>query len=498
MGFPGLGKNQFKAIVGPLMLDTSHSSPVPGEPAPPRILKKFAYLLSANWIREALQAVFLIYLARVSSTTYGEFMLAIGLGSILMLVAEFGLNLPLVSLLTQKDGDPDAALSRVSFLKGVLLVLTLVGVWGFMEWQDYSRSLKHVMFMLSAGVGLEALSNSFFVALQVRGRQDLQGKIKALAAGLGFGYGLIALAMGASPLMVAAFKPIESLVNLGGSLVLVCSRGRFRFKWPSLGRLGSTLRLGLVFALIEVSAIIYNKANLFFLQKYAGAPGVAQYSVTWQTVDGISGLVSNLLLQSILFPLFVQLWEEDRVRVSQLAQNTARWLLALALLVMFVLVIESDRIITLVYGPNYSEAIWLQKCLAVTVVFAFMHNLAAFLMISMRLQRLLLIFYLGGLGFNLLWCSLVIPRWPLMGAALAMVLTKGGVAFLTVSFCQRRLGLMLRRPLLQLGLTVLLGALFYLLGHGRLPREAAELLAMAPTLFLAGRWWVRKRGKPWK
>ena len=184
----------------------------------------------------------------------------------------------------------------------------------------------------------------------------------------------------------------------------------------------------------------------------------------------------------------------DRDRVSQLAQNTARWLLAAAMVVMFVLFIESDRIITLVYGPNYPEAIWLQKLLAVTVVFAFMHNLAALLMISMRLQRLLLIFYLGGLAFNLVWCTLVIPRAPLLGAALAMVLTKGGVAILTVSFCQRRLGLILRRPLLQLGLTVLLGALLYLLGHGRLPREAAEALALAPTLLLAGRWW-RRRGE---
>ena len=347
--------------------------------------------------------------------------------------------------------------------------------------------------MLCLGLGLEALSNSFFVALEVRGRQDLQGKIKVVAAGLGFGYGIIALALGAAPLVIAAFKLIESLVNLGGSFYLVRSRGHFRFKWPSLGRLGSTLRLGLVFALIEVSAIIYNKANLFFLQKNAGAAGVAQYSVTWQIVDGLSAIVSGLLLQSVLFPLFVQLWEVDRKKVSQLAQDASRWLLAVALVVMFVLFIESDRIITLIYGPQYSEAIWLQKLMSVTVIFAFMHNLAALLMISMRLQRLLLIFYLCGLAFNLVWCSLVIPRAPLMGAALAMVLTKGGVAVLTVSFCQRRLGLMRRRPLLQLGLTVLLGALLYLMGDGRLPREATEALALAPTLFLAGRWWLRGR-----
>ena len=292
--------------------------------------------------------------------------------------------------------------------------------------------------------------------------------------------------------MVAAFKLIESLVNLGGSFILVRAQGGLRLRLPSWVRLGSTLRLGLIFALIEVSAILYNKANLFFLQKYAGAHGVAQYSVTWQTVDGISGLVSNLLLQSILFPLFVQLWESDRDRVSQLAQNTARWLMVAALVVMFVLFIESDRIITLVYGPKYAEAIWLQKILVVTVAFAFFHNLAAFVMISMRLQRLLLIFYLGGLGFNLLWCSLVIPRAPLLGAALAMVLTKGGVACLTVSFCQRRLGLIPLRAVLQLGLAVLVGALFYLLGHGRLAREVTEVLTLAPVLALAAMWWLKK------
>jgi hypothetical protein len=75
-----------------------------------------------------------------------------------------------------------------------------------------------------------------------------------------------------------------------------------------------------------------------------------------------------------------------------------------------------------------------------------------------------------------------------------MVLTKGGVAFLTVSFCQRRLGLFTRRPMLQLGIAVLVGALLYLVGHGRLPREAAEALALAPVLGLAGLWWLQKEG----
>jgi O-antigen/teichoic acid export membrane protein len=458
-----------------------------------RILEKFAYLLSARWIRDALQAVFFIYLARHSTTTYGEFMLALGLGSILLLISDFGLNLPLVTTLSRKDRESGAALGQVTLLKGLLLILATLGAVVFVQWQGYGPPLRRLILLLAIAVALEAMSNTFFVALQVQGRQDLQGKIKALAAVLGFGYGLVGLLLGAPPLAVAAFKLIESLANLAGSLWLVLSQKQFRPTRPHLRHLWRTLRLGVVFALIEVTASIYNKANLFFLQRYAGSDAVAQYSVTWGLVDAISALVSTLLLQYVLYPLFVHLWETDRDQVPRLAQNTARWLLAAALLVMFFLFLESDRLITLIFGPRYHEAVWLQKVLVFTVVFAFLHNLAAFLMISMQLARLLLIFYLAGLGLNLLWCSLVIPLSPLLGSALAMVVTKGGVAALTVGFCQGRLGLLPKKSSLYLAATALAGVLLYLAAATRLPREVAEALALAPILGLAFYWWRSER-----
>jgi O-antigen/teichoic acid export membrane protein len=461
----------------------------PNQPGQHRILQKFAFLLSARWVRDALQGIFFIYLARHSATTYGEFMLALGLGSILLLVSEFGLNLPLVTLLSRKDREPGAALGQVTFLKGVLLTLAVLGAMIFIEWQGYPPALRRLMLLLAVAVALETLSDTFFVALQVQGRQDLQGKIKAIAAVLGFGYGLTAMVLGAAPLAVAAFKLIETLANLAGGLWLLISQRQYRPQWPPVRRLWRTLRLGAVFALIEVAASIYNKANLFFLQRYAGAEAVAQYSVTWGLVDSISTLVSTLLLQSILYPLFVRLWDTDREQVSRLAQNTARWLLAAALIVMFFLFLESDRLVNLVFGPRYHEAVWLQKVLVLTVAFAFLHNLAAFLMISMGLSRLLLLFYLTGLVINLLWCSLVIPRTPLLGSALAMVVTKGGVAALTVGFCQWRLGLIQKKPLLHLIITGLAGVLLYLAAAGRLPRALAEALCLAPTLALTFLWW---------
>jgi O-antigen/teichoic acid export membrane protein len=470
------------------MTTPSHHPAGPEEPASHRILQKFAWLLSARWAREALQAVFLIYLARTSTNSYGEFMLAIAMGQILVQVAEFGLNLPLVPMLSQKENDPGAALSQVTLLKGGLLILAFLGVLGFVHWQDYAGPLKGVIIVLAVGVGLEALAGTFFVACQVEGLQAQESKIRTLAAALGFSYGLITLILGAPPLVVAFFKLIETLTNLVGGAVRILSQARFRLRWPSLAGLRSTLLAVRVFAIMEVASTIYNKSNLFFLQRYAGADAVAQYSATWLTVDSTSGLVASLLLQSVLFPLFVRFWEVDRSKVSLLAQNTARWLLAVALPIMFFLFIESDRLILLVFGPAYQQAAWLQKLLVITVAFSFLHNLAAFLMISMRRERLLLIFYLAGLVFNLLWCTAIIPKIPLVGAALAIVLTKGLVALLSVSFCQVSLGLMPGRGLLQMGTAVLAGALCYFLGLRLFPREVAEVLALVPILALTWQW----------
>ena len=237
--------------------------------------------------------------------------------------------------------------SGSSLLKTATLFLTWLGVLAFMEWQAYPTALKQVMIVIGAGVSLDALASTFFVAFQVQGRQDQESKVKALSCALGFGFGLTCLFLGAPAWLVACFKIIEALVNLAGGVGLAISWYRPRLKWPSLSRLWPILQRGLVFVLLQLAANTYNKANLFFLQRYAGAQVVGQYSATWQIVDGISALVSTVLLQSVLYPLFVRLWEVDKAQVSRLARKATRWLLAIAWPLTFLLYIESDRLIPL-------------------------------------------------------------------------------------------------------------------------------------------------------
>jgi len=193
--------------------------------------------------------------------------------------------------------------------------------------------------------------------------------------------------------------------------------------------------------------------------------------------------------------MLTRLWQENREEFRALAGQTARSLWAVALPVIYLLFVESDRILVFVYGPQYANASPVQRLLTPCVATAFLHNLAAYAMISMHRQRLLLWFYVSGLALNVLLCVALIPSCKLEGAALALTLTKVWVAVLTVGFFQYA-----ARPMNCKQWTLLIGAgcAAFGLWHGLgpyVPRELAELAGLAPLLMLLWRW---RPPAPWR
>lgn len=451
------------------------------------ILKRFGYLLSAHWTREVLQTVFLILLARHATETYGQFMLAISIGQLLLFATEFGLNQHLTTMLARREKAPTRILGQITLIKSGFMVFGWLVMLGFIFWQDYSNDLRLIIVIIATAIALEGIGNSFFVACQVLGRQDMEGKTRGIAALLGYLYGIGSLLAGLPTALVALFKGIETVTGLAVILRAFLGRVRKEIRLGDIRELWLAWREGLTYTAMAVCAIFYNKINLFFLQNRAGAEGVAQYSATWQVVDGISVLVSSMLLGKVLFPLFAKLWESDRDRFIRLARQSAAWLAAAAMPVSYVLFVEADRLIPLIYGDNYTPAIRMQQQLVGCILLAFIHNLASYLMISMRRQRILLTMYIAGLAFNIVACLILIKGDPLSGAAYAILLTKGFMAMMTVSFCQLAIGLFSAGNLLALGLAVAAAAAVHVGLGPMLPRLATEIIALTPLLLHAYR-----------
>ncbi len=459
------------------------------------ILGKFLRLLMAQSLRDAMHTGLMVFLARKSASSFGEFVLAFSLAQFILFLGEFGLNQPMVVSLSRKYGNKGEVLLQYSIIKSCLLGLGMVGVLGFAWSQGYSGSLFWMTLGICAGCGLEPLAGSFFVACRVRGRQDAEAMIRGTGALCGYGFALAALFFGWPAWCFGLFKVVENSVNLAAGIWFTRSWDEmtaFTLGRRGLERAWRTGQNGVVFVFMALAAIGYNKANVFFLQRHGGSVEVASYGVAWELVDGVSNMVATLLLSGIIYPLLVKLWRTSQGEFALLARQTAKSLTAAALPLMAALMMETDRLLPLVFGEHYRADAWVAAWLAPTVLIAFLHNLAAYMMLAFGRERLLLLIYVGGLALGTGLCAWLIPGMPLKGAALCIVLTKAAVAVCTVGYCQRRIGLSsLSAVLLALATAGLSAGVWWSVGRVA-PREVAEVLALLPLLALLWRWRPRK------
>ncbi len=459
------------------------------------IPRRVGYVLCAQWTRDMVWTAFTILLARYSQVVLGQIMLALSLGYLVRMAVDAGMNEFLLAGFARRDGRPLSLLSEITGFKLALLVVALSASWLITGILGYEDRLRITALVIAGGLGLDAVTDSFFALCQARGRQDVEMRIRVPAGLIGIGYGITCTFLGAGPIEMALYKPIESLILMGFALKALNRNPLEGFSLERLADLGRRLKQGVIFTCMAFCAMFYNKLNVFFLKTHGGNAQVGAYSVAWETVDGVSTLVSGALLGKVIFPMLARLWHEDKEKFRRLAGQTARSLWAVALPVIYVLFMESDRILLFIYGPQYGSASLVQRLLTPCVATAFLHNLAAYAMISMQRQRLLLAFYISGLVINLALCIGLIPAFRLEGAALALMFTKVWVALLTISFFQ-----MTAKPMTlpQWMLLALTGASAFGLRYALdpfLPREAAELAGLVPLLLLLWRW---RPPAPWE
>jgi len=452
------------------------------------IPQRLGYILGAQWTRDVSWTVFTMLLARHSPAVMGQIVLALSFGYLVRTAADVGLNEFLLSTFARGQTRPRALLGEVSWLKIVMLLAALWLTWLYTGWQDYSPELRLIVLAIASGLGLDAVCNSFFALCQARGRQDVEMRIRVPSALLGFGVGIACILMDAPPICIALYKPIESVCCLLFALKALGRNPLAGVGLTGMLDLARHMKSGLVFTAMSACSMAYNKINVIFLKDYGNDVDVGLYGIAWEVVEGISVLVSSALLGKVIFPLLTQLWQQNREEFRRLAGQTARTLWAGALPAIFIICVEGDRILPLVYGSHYLKAVPSLQLLTPCLATAFLHNLAAYAMIGMGRHKLLLAFYASGLLVNIVCCFTLIPHMPLEGTALTLTITKVWVAILTVSFFQ-----FVARPMslaqwfLMLGTASASILLWYgLSGHA--PRELAELAGLAPLLALFWYW----------
>jgi O-antigen/teichoic acid export membrane protein len=371
---------------------------------------------------------------------YGEVMYAIAAGAIVAQVVQFGLYYALVTALgSAGENEGPGILNRANVIKAVLTAVSMAAVVIMAFFRGFSVSMGLILFLIALGFALEAVAETFFAGLRVRGRQDKEARIKIIGSLVSHGYGLLAAAVGLPPVMISLFKVISGTVRIwfgiGDYISHYASGIRMAPRW---GAVWNMFRAALVFAMIDILGIIYNKTNVFFLENATGVKGVAYYSATWILVDPVSVVASEQLLGWVIFPLLASLWWSSRDQVRQLVRRNAQWLMVMAFPIMFFLYAEAGFLIGLIYPAEYKDAVWMQQYLVWTILFSFESNLFRYVMMVAGAANILLVFQALGTILNLVFNWVLVKPFGLAGGCLVIILTKLVMMVMTFLYCQLR------------------------------------------------------------
>jgi O-antigen/teichoic acid export membrane protein len=404
------------------------------------ILSRFAYLVSAQGVEGVGSVLFYLYLAWMDATFFGELMYAMAAGSIVFKVVEFGLYYPLVGELVRSEKDKTPGLiSRVNVIKAGLLLLALVVILGMDFVKGFSFRMAWTLFCVCLGIGLESLSETFFADLRVQGHQDQESGIKIASAIAAYVYAMLAALSGVNPLLISLFKLVSGGVRLTCgflySLRTYPSHGLISTEWKPVVYM---FKAATTFALIEILGLLYNRANVFFIEAAVGVKAVAFYSASYNIVEPLSGLASEQLLGWVIFPLLTTLWWKKRENMGPLVRRTAQWLIVLCYPVLMVLYVWSDLIIGLLYRPEYQDAAWMQRYLLWTIILSAETNLFFYVMMVVGASKVLLGFTVIAAALNLLLNVVLVYPLGLLGGCLVLIMTKSVMTVLTFLYCQIR------------------------------------------------------------
>jgi O-antigen/teichoic acid export membrane protein len=213
-----------------------------------------------------------------------------------------------------------------------------------------------------------------------------------------------------------------------GLLLLICLialyfRGNLDLNFGSLTPMVEAVKFGFPLVMADLLTTIVASSDRFVIQYFLNAEAVASYSVAYDLSEYI-GMLFASPVQLAIMPIMFEIWVKDGYdRTSEFVSRAIKYSFIIVIPIACGFSVMGEQVITLVASEKYSEAGILVPFIISGVMISSMHFLFfSGLLIQKKSVTLLFINLSGGI-LNIILNFLLIPRFGILGAAYATLVT---------------------------------------------------------------------------
>jgi O-antigen/teichoic acid export membrane protein len=399
------------------------------------VLKNTGVLGASQVAVMATQLATTLILSRyLGAEGFGQYSYVFAFYMLFLAVNDLGITTVAVRDVAQRRDEASEIISGLLSLRVLLAAGSMLVAWAVIWRLGTTPELRTALALFALILPLTALQLPLTVfRVELKPEYPAAVGVVSRILGLGFIAALVWLHAGVVA-MIAAYLAAELLYVLGG---LHYARRLVRLTWrvdPSLW--SRAVRAGIVVGFINFFAMWINRLDFLMLERMTTLAQVGLYAAAYRVTNTAEAL--PLLVMGSIYPLLARHKEEpDRLR--RIYQQSLLYLSLLGLLMGVAVTAVAPWLVPLLFGPGYEGATAALRALVWSSVCVYVFLTSNNLLLSVGRERRLLVLYAMGAGLNLVLNLLWIPRFGIVGAALA---TTASYAAITIGSTLSALGVL--------------------------------------------------------
>jgi len=388
------------------------------------ITKNSFWLFLAETTSYVLKIVIVIYAARIlGSEGWGTFSYAITLAGFLSIISNLGLDTLVIREVSQKRDMKDQYISTIFFMKLFLFLIStslIIFVAPHITKVDSVRSLLPIVALLLIFDGLREFG--LFVN-RASEKMELEALIKISTSFVVACLALVTLFISPSPKSLALAYLNGSILGFILSAWLLKHHFKNLFIGFSRKLVGPILSATWPLALSGVLGGIMVSTDIFMLGWLSGASEIGLYSVAQRPVQ-LFYIIPGVL-SAALFPTISRLIGQNKRREFRaVLEKSMSASLLLGIPIVLGGLILGGELIPFLFGEQYLSSVLTFRILLLTILMGASAALIGNALISSGEQKVFAVYTTIGALTNVLLNVILIPRYGIVGAAIATILSQ--------------------------------------------------------------------------
>lgn len=453
-----------------------------------RVARNTTYLTLALIGQKILSALYLpIIAALIGPTAVGEYLGALSFINIFAIFIDIGLTTAFIretARNTESAPRNYAAVMTFKLLSSVIVVAALIGTVSYLAAAHHNHPNMVFIEWAAVGMVIDALSTTLYGYFRGLQRLEYESVGTVLHRVVVMMVGLVALHLGASPVVVIIALVVGSAANFLYGAFHLWRYGltwRWEWHWPTMKRL---LLLALPFGVASLFTAIYGNSDNILLTLFQSHRAVGLYGTASKIVNAFNVIPAALV--AAIFPAMSAAFISDRQRLKHLFTESMRYLMVAVIPLMVVMITLGHPIILQFYKKLWIDAVWPLRMLALAMPLLFLNYPIGYLLNAANRQTQNTVNIAITVIMNIILNVIFIRYFSYRSVAVISVFSSLQLLLMGLWYVRQVISLPVRELLITLGRTLVAGGLLSGLGWLLLRYTHSSLGIIAVALAMTG------------